>query len=529
MAILISALLTAGLYKLSVGWLRDSLDQRIRDTVAIGSTCFSGEDFNQFTEPEQEGSSEFLQLQKHLRQIRDAANGYRFVYAVRKAPDGSIIFIVDAEEDPAEVSHLGEIYGDAGPSLKTHIDTMQEPMVEQDFYTDKWGTWLTGYAPIKGKDGKTCAILCMDVAASTIKEQERAFLWAAITAFAITLPLSLLVGVQLGRTLAKPIKALTQGAERIAGGDLDYTVKADSHDEIGELADAFNTMTGKLSHTLDDLQKSESELIEHRDHLEELVHKRTASLEEANQRMRKDLMSAAEVQQAFLPQHPPQMPGVDFAWNFTPCNELAGDMLDICKIDKHRVGLWVADVCGHGVASTLVSVSLSRLLSNLQDNGETEAPFSLPDGAAFLNEHFSWNSESMRYFTLLYGILDTRTHEFRYVSAGHPGPIRVTKDGKADNLPMSPPAIGILPNPEFIEHQVTLEPGDRIYLYTDGITEASNSEQEEFGELRLTEKLGKLRSNTLTGSIDALLKELSIWQDDEQPADDLSIVALELK
>jgi sigma-B regulation protein RsbU (phosphoserine phosphatase) len=254
--------------------------------------------------------------------------------------------------------------------------------------------------------------------------------------------------------------------------------------------------------------------------------------------MNRNLESAAEVQKTFLPRHPPNFPGVSFGWSFTPCDELAGDMLDICKLDSRHVGIWVADVCGHGVAAALVSVTLSRLLSTLngpensllrQANGSVNGGRLPPqDIANFLNGQFAIDPETMRYFTFLYGILDVETREFRYVSAGHPGPVLITHDGESRILPMSPPAIGILPKPEFVEHRVTLSPGDRLYLYTDGITESTNAEEEEFGRERMTEILNVNRSMPLQQSVDHLMEGLEEYSHGKHPADDLSLVAVEV-
>lgn len=537
MAILISALLTFGLYRITVSWLRDGLQHRITDAVSVAAHRLDGKAFNQLTDPAQEGQPAYLDLQNQLRNIRDAGSDYRFVYTLRKTQDGKIRFIVDAEEDPELISHLGDFYDDAGPTLVENIDSLSSPMVEESFYTDKWGTWLTGYAPIPMPEGEPPVILCIDIPATTELQRERDFLWAALLVFGISLPFSLLAGTILGRKLTAPVKDLTYGAERITHGDLDHEVKPHGNDEIGDLARAFNTMTRRLSWSLKALKQSKEEVTRHRDNLELLVSERTAKLEEANKRMNKDLQQASQVQKAFLPQHPPQLPGVHFAWSFIPCDELAGDMLDICKIDSHRVGIWIADVCGHGVASALVSVTLSHMLSTINeseiihtsDNTSTGAKsVPIPEIASFLNGHFSWDPDAMRYFTLLYGILDTNTKEFRYVSAGHPSPILVNKEGKAKTLPMSPPGIGILPDAKFVEHSITLDPGDQLFLYTDGVIEASNATEEEFGEQRLSQTLEKYHQLPLQQTVDSLLDDLTSWLKKEQPTDDLSIVAFKI-
>jgi len=258
----------------------------------------------------------------------------------------------------------------------------------------------------------------------------------------------------------------------------------------------------------------------------------------ANRRMKGDLEAAARVQQTFLPRQLPDLPGVGLAWSFSPCEELAGDMLNVHRLDDDHVGLWVADVCGHGVASALLSVTLSRVLANLA--GSDSALIRCIDGsgachavapaqvAQQLNQRFPWNPDAMQFFTFLYALLNVKTRELRYVSAGHPGPIRVPSDGDPAILPMTPPAVGIIPEAQFIEQRVSLDPGDRVYLYTDGITEAARGGGEQFGELRLAQTLGEYRGVALTESVEKLVAAVSAWADAAKPADDLSVVAIEI-
>ena len=263
-----------------------------------------------------------------------------------------------------------------------------------------------------------------------------------------------------------------------------------------------------------------------------------ASISSANRRMKDDLEAAAKIQQAFLPQQLPDLPGLNAAWNFAPCDELAGDMLNIHWLDDDHVGLWVADVCGHGVASALLSVTLSRILSHLSgsdaalvrrvDGSGESLPVAPAEVAEHLNGRFPWEPDAMQFFTFLYALLSVKTRELRYVSAGHPGPVYVPADGEAVILPMTPPAVGIIPEAEFVEQRVALSPGDRLYLYTDGITEAARAGVEQFGEERLAQTLGEYRCVPLTDSVERLVAVVAGWADAPKPADDLSVVAVEI-
>ena len=153
-----------------------------------------------------------------------------------------------------------------------------------------------------------------------------------------------------------------------------------------------------------------------------------ARLAKANDRMSRDLKAAAKIQETLLPREVPRVPGVDFAWIYQPCDELAGDGLNIIPLGDGKVGLYVLDVSGHGVAAALLSVTLSRLLSPpsepssiLIQKGDVGDAFDITppaEVAARLNRLFPFDPATGQFATMVYGILDTAIGEFRYVSAG---------------------------------------------------------------------------------------------------------------
>ena len=267
--------------------------------------------------------------------------------------------------------------------------------------------------------------------------------------------------------------------------------------------------------------------------LEHALALRNQQLTAANKRMKDDLKAAAKIQRAFLPVHPAEVDNVRFAWDITPCAEVAGDTLNIHQLGPHHVGVWVADVCGHGVTAALLSVTLSRALARLSGpnavlvnaNGVPVPPAEV---AARLNRRFPWHADRKEYFTFLYGLLDTQTRAFCYVSAGHPGPVRVPSRGDVDLMPTTPPAIGLLPESSFTQQTVRLEPHDRLYMYTDGIVEALHPNGEMFGTQRLTESLANDRTAPLQASVDNLLANVAAWSSGHEPTDDLSVLGLEI-
>jgi sigma-B regulation protein RsbU (phosphoserine phosphatase) len=273
--------------------------------------------------------------------------------------------------------------------------------------------------------------------------------------------------------------------------------------------------------------------------LERRLAERNLDLEEANSRMSRDLRAAARIQESLLPRTSPDVPGLNFSWAFRPCDELAGDGLSALKLDDHRVALYVLDVSGHGVASSLMSVSVGRLLTPPMDassilvkGGEGEDrfdPLAPADVATRLNRMFPFEIATEQYFTLVYGVLDVSTGDFRYTLAGHPGPVLMTADGKKRILPGRGYPIGLADGPKpYNEWGVRLNPGDRLYLYSDGIPEAVSPEGQPFGIDRMLETIDNTRLEPLCGGVNELVSEVERWSGATSVRDDVSILAVEV-
>ncbi len=272
---------------------------------------------------------------------------------------------------------------------------------------------------------------------------------------------------------------------------------------------------------------------------EEALRKAKQELESANQQMKDDLLAAAQIQQALLPQRLPRLPGVEFAWKFQPCEELAGDSLNVFPLDENHVGLYVLDVSGHGVSAALLSVTLSRWLTpryhqsglfSYNGYASSRKQIRTPvEVAQQLNSQFPLDHNTGQYFTILYGILDLRTNEFRFISAGHPPAIHGSAQAPPRTLAVSGYPIGIMPEPNYSEQILYLQPGDRLYLYSDGIEDAVNTKEEFFGQSRLLDAVEQYRQLPLSQSVPHILHQVELWCDPNPTNDDITLFALEIK
>lgn len=263
------------------------------------------------------------------------------------------------------------------------------------------------------------------------------------------------------------------------------------------------------------------------------------ALAAAHGRMKKDLEAAARIQAAFLPDEVVEMTGARFAWRYVPCDELAGDTLGIVPFDDTKVGVYVVDVSGHGVPSALLSVSLSRLLTN---DPTSSVFWSTDDGnpriasptevMTRLAQRFPYDIQTGQYFTMIYAVIDLDRGEMTYASAGHEPLIVVRQDGSFEfgsstgrPVALVPP---ILAESVYEERTVAVGAGDRIYLYSDGIPEGRDADGEEFDKEQLASKLVGLRDEDLDSGLPALLETVRSWQGGPAFVDDVSIVGVEI-
>jgi phosphoserine phosphatase RsbU/P len=270
---------------------------------------------------------------------------------------------------------------------------------------------------------------------------------------------------------------------------------------------------------------------------EEQLKKAKKELEIAYGRMKKELELAGRIQQSLLPPAGFQMEGVHLAWILRPCDELAGDALNVVNLDGTHLGIYMIDVSGHGVGAALLSVTLSRVLSPLPERSCLFRPLPAPskgfalsppaEVAEYLNRQFPMDMQTNQYFTFFYGILDTQSGLFRYVNAGHPAPILIEKDSVPVMLPGNGYPVGMFPQPAYREEVYHFHSGQRLYLYTDGVIEASNSEEQEWGIAGMLNCLQDGPSLPLQKSLEQIVVAGEKWCAPASPGDDISLIALE--
>jgi phosphoserine phosphatase RsbU/P len=197
-----------------------------------------------------------------------------------------------------------------------------------------------------------------------------------------------------------------------------------------------------------------------------------------------EIEEASVTQRGLLPRSIPDFPGYGISAAWRPAGAVSGDYLDVLRLDANHLALCVADVIGKGVPAAL-------LMSNVQAAVHALAGEMLPTGqlCGRLNRIVAANVGSGKFITFFYGVLDSARRRFSYTNAGHCEPILVRQNGECLRVNHGGVVLGVFPNWSYQEEHIDLEPGDRLVLVSDGITEISNSDDEEFGEERLMDVL----------------------------------------
>ncbi len=320
-------------------------------------------------------------------------------------------------------------------------------------------------------------------------------------------------------------------------GGTRYSVKAGRQQVLNLLVSTFENAVEKnneLVRTNEALTVAKEQLDRWNQELSTL----NEQLESVNERMKRDLEAAAKVQQSLLPTSVPDTSRVRFAWKYLPCDELAGDFLNFFALDDQHIAMYNVDVSGHGVASSLLSVAIARMLtpqvstSSLlvrEDHASGTKRIVPPAQVAYeLNRRFPMEEQDGMAFTMVYGVLNLETLEFRYVSAGHDPAVHVPRGSQPYKLEGNGLTIGWVADIDYDEQTVQLQPGDRLYLYSDGIPEAMNQDMDQFTFERMLEIVELGQGQTLNGSIDLLIKSVERWCAKHGPKDDVSLLGLEI-
>lgn len=256
-------------------------------------------------------------------------------------------------------------------------------------------------------------------------------------------------------------------------------------------------------------------------------------LEKKQKVLDQDLLAAAKVQQHLLPQALPKT-AMEFTWYFQPCQRVSGDLFNVFRLDEDHLAIYMVDVSGHGVSAALITALVSEFFSTHGGRLKeelAESPYYRirrpVEVVALLDKEFPMERFDC-YFTVFYLVVNLRSGNFTYCSAGHPPPFLVSSDGASAALEKGGVPIGmgaLAPPPD--EGSGCFQPGQRLLLYTDGISDYETREGLMYGAERLRESFCSMGSSSLEEIKAALLRDLDLFGEGAQATDDMSFLLME--
>lgn len=243
----------------------------------------------------------------------------------------------------------------------------------------------------------------------------------------------------------------------------------------------------------------------------------------------RDLASAAAIQQSLLPDRSPKIDNIQIAWRFEPCEQVGGDIFNIHNLDERNVGLYMLDVCGHGVPAALISVAVSQFLNSgdglLGNNCELVSPDIVLNR---LDEAFPFDRFDS-FFSIICMTIDVAEGVLTYSSAGHPPPLLVHPTGSIEILDQRGPTIGIGSQKVLGHESIKLEAGDKIILYTDGLIDNRSPSGEIFGKARFYDILQECRREPVGKIVDTAYSCAKNFRGGAKPEDDISLLGVEYR
>jgi len=250
-----------------------------------------------------------------------------------------------------------------------------------------------------------------------------------------------------------------------------------------------------------------------------IEHARLNEIELVERAMSKELDQAAHIQMGLLPSAPPKTEGMDIAGRTSPCRTVGGDYYDYLEFPDGRLGMLVGDVAGKGMPASLLMSSLQARVKVLFEEGDR-----LAEKITRLNKATTAHTPDNRFITFFMTVADPATGELVFTNAGHNPPVLVRAKGGFDLLGGGGMILGILPMAQYEEFRIKMEHGDTLVLFSDGVTEAVNPSDEDFGEQRLADLVASMKGRSAHEIMEAVHTEVARFTQGAPPADDITVV-----
>jgi sigma-B regulation protein RsbU (phosphoserine phosphatase) len=325
--------------------------------------------------------------------------------------------------------------------------------------------------------------------------------------FLIIEAVALVMGLALARSITSSVHELFMGTERVRQGDFTHRINIESRDQLGELADSFNQMTGSIENLL-----------------------QTAA---EKKRLEEELRIARQIQMSLLPRGPVDFPGISVTALCVPAREVGGDYYDFFRVGELRLGVLIADVSGKGTSAALYMAELKGLMLSLSQIYQSPRQLLIE-----VNRIISANLDTRSFITMTYAVIDLEAGVMTYARAGHTPLMYMPaeEDAAAQVLIPNGLVVGLrIPGAhekfqELLEEdRVTLHKGDVLVFYTDGITEAMNPQSDLFGDARLGRLVTEHGHLDTADLRERILREIESFVGTADQHDDMTMILIKIE
>lgn len=413
-------------------------------------------------------------------------NGNFLTHAERnKIMNQTIFSEAFAEKNPAQEQIGREM-------LAGHTGTMRFDNIGTDSYAF--------YTTIPHIGWSVCTVCPSQIILQDLDSTSRKIIYT----FLVGMLVLFLIVYSIIRRLTSPLEKFSQAAREIATGRFDIQIpQVRSHDEIRHLHDSLIYMQNSLSNYVNELRET------------------TASKEH----IESELSIAREIQMGMIPKIFPPYPDrndVDLHAILQPAKEVGGDLYDF-YMDGNHLYFLIGDVSGKGVPASLFMAITRSLFRTLSQHVLSPAKI-----VTDMNNSISDTNESNMFVTLIVGILDLETGKLKLSNAGHNPPILIQTDGHVSFVEFKTQIFaGVIEDFVYVDEEITLEKGSKLFLYTDGVTEAENTDKELYGEEKLMATLSDNASSNVRTTVDVVVSSIVNHVKEAEASDDLTILLIQ--
>jgi serine phosphatase RsbU (regulator of sigma subunit) len=428
----------------------------------------------------------------NIQKLVDELTGQANVAAIR---------VLDSQKN--DIAASSQPVNGIGATLSSEdLKLLDEAISSREMRSALQSNILRVATPMLNSNGDVQATIVVYLTTENVQAAIRDTILRSIFVSLVVILVGILISFILSNSITRPIRKLTTAVQVMGQGDLSHMVEVETKDEVGALARSFNKMAQDLKSYIEDLRRTTAE----------------------KERVEKELEIGRGIQQSFLPEKPPEVDGFEIAALNLPALEVGGDFYDFIPVSQDKWGLVIADVSGKGVPAALF-MALSRTLirANAADNPTVSYAI------VKANKMIAEQERANMFVTLFYGVLDVKKKSITYVNAGHNPPLVLgKKGGDIVMLAAKGVALGVMSDIALEEKEVSLREGDIAILFTDGVTEAINRKQEQFGQERLIKLVAESHTLSAQEIIKRIETEVTAFSEGQPQFDDLTLMAVKV-